>query len=271
MEMDTSIDTSAGLPAGLEPASSGSSAPVAEPSVIEVDDNSLIKPKGLDKPIKYGEHVKGLQSQFTKASQRAAQLERELAARDARLQELERARNQATQQQPASSEDIYASLRELPYLTGEDAVNVVQSIGEQLRQRDMVLLSALKQMQQMQRIVSTLGETHSNQSFESKIQGFLQQGGYDPAYADLAKEIYLAYEGDDLDNEFPQIFASRVEQIEKLLEAKRASKLAAARKQPFVPGKGGQAAPSKPLQIKPNASPREIADELFGSWNESGT
>lgn len=270
MESMESAGIDAGLPAGVESASSAAPNASAEPSIIEVDDNSLIKPRGSDKPVKYGEHVKGLQSQFTKASQRAAQLERELAQERAERSKYQQ-QQQTQQQAPANNEDVYASLRALPYLSGEDAVNVVQSIGEQLRQRDMVLLGALKQMQQMQKIVSTLGETHSSQSFESKINGFLQQGGYDSGYADLAKEIYLAYEGDDLDNEFPQIFASRVEQIEKLIEAKRAGKLAQARKQPFVPGKGGQAHPSKPLQIKPNASAREIADELFGSWNESGT
>jgi hypothetical protein len=241
------------------------------PQPIDLDDNALIRVKGSDKPVKFSDHVKGFQSQFTKASQKAAQLERALAEREEKIRQYEAAQQQAQRQPQGQAEDVYASLRQLPYLTGEDAVGVVESIGQQLRQRDMVLMGALKQMQEMQKRLGTLHESHSSQSFESKIQGFLQQGGYDSGYADLAREIYLAYEGDDLDSEFPQIFASRVEQIEKLIEAKRQAKINANRKQPFVPGKGGQTSPSKPLQLKANASAKEITEELWESMQNSGT
>lgn len=239
------------------------------PTPLDLSDDSLIRLKGSDKPVKFADHVRGFQSQATKAAQRAAALERQLQERDAKLRALEQAQRQPQQQ--ASNEDIYGALRSLPYLTGEDAVGVVESIGQQIRQRDMVLLGALKQMQQMQQILGTLGDNYSSQTFESKIAGFIQQGGHDPGYTDFAKELYLAYEGDDLDYEFPQILANRIKQIEGINEAKRRA-ATQARRQPFVPGKGGNVNPSKPLQIKPSATAKEVADELWATFGEtSGT
>jgi hypothetical protein len=258
-------------PSGTNAAAEAPSSPANEPTPIELSDDALIRIKGSDKPVKFSDHVKGFQSQFTKASQRAANAERLLAERDAKLRALEQAQNQARSAPQAASEDVFASLRQLPYLSGEDAVGVVQSIGEQLRQRDMVLMGTLKQLQSMKQLVDQLSSTHSAQSFESKINNFLSQGGYVPEYADYAKELYNAYEGDDLDQEFPQILSSRLEQLEKLIDAKRTAKVAAARRQPFIPGKGGNANPSKPLQVKADASAREIADELWESLSHSGT
>jgi len=255
-------------PIGTVPAG-GSNPPPAEPTPIDLSDDSLVRIKGSDKPVKFSDHVKGFQSQWTKASQEAARLKKELEARDARIREFESRRNTTPQAEPTG--DVFADLRKLPYLTGEDAVGVVQSIGNQIRQRDMVLLGTLRQLKSMQDIVNGLHESHSSSSFDAKIDRWLKDGGYDPGYSELAKEVYLAYEGENLDEEFPQIFAKRVEQIESILEAKRQAKIQANRKAPFVPGKGGQTGPSRPLEIKPEASAKEIAEQLWGGWKESET
>lgn len=248
------------------------SAPVNEPTPIDITDDALIRIKGSDKPVKFADHVKGFQSQFTKASQRAALLEKQLLQERTRREELEKARQSQPQSQTASTEDIFASLRQLPYLTGEDAVGVVQSIGEQLRQRDMVLMGALKQMQSMQQVLQRINEGYSTQSFDQKINSFLSNGGYGPEYVEYAKELYLAYEPTDtLDDEFPQILSARLEQLEKLIEQKRVAKVEANRRPKFVPGRGGQAHPSKPLQIKADATSRDIADELWEQMQTSGT
>lgn len=261
-------DDLAGAPSG-DAAATDPSTQVAEPTVIEVDDNALIKPKGFAKPVKYGEHVGGLQAQFTKASQRAAQLERELQAERTRREQFERQSQQQRGQQ--GQPDVFDALRQLPYLTGEDAAGVVQSIAQQIQQRDQVLLAALNRMKQMEGIVQGLHQSSTNSSFESKINNWLDQGGYSRDYADLAKEVYLAYEGDDLDQEFPQIFSARVEQIRKAIEAERAAKLNAARKVPFVPGRGGQTGPSKPLTLSGKENPKDIADQLWETFQVPGT
>lgn len=261
------VSSPAATPTGSaapSPASSQSSAAVAEPSIIDVDDNALIRIKGSDKPVKFGEHVRGFQSQWTKAAQKASQLEGQLRERDARLQEIQRQQEiQAQRGQQGQQPDVFEALRALPYLTGQDAASVVQSIGEQIRQRDMVLLGALKQLQAVQKMVGGLHESSSGAAFEAKIGRWLQSGGYPPEAADLAKEIYLAYEGDDLDEEFPRIFEERWNQVEKLVEARRQAKVREARPRPFIPGRGGDGKPSKPLELAPNASAADIADLLF--------
>lgn len=248
-----------------------SNAPAAEPQVYDLsDDNALIKIKGSDKPVKFTEHVRGLQSQFTKASQKAAQLEKANREYQAKLQDYEQRQQQAQRQSQGGndpSNDVYAQLEALPYMSGKDAANVVRAIAGQIQQRDTVLLGTLKQLKRMEGIVNKLSETHSNSSFDSKINRWLTDGGYSTDYADLAKEVYLAYEGENLDEEFPQIFASRVDQIRKAFESERTAKVNAARKMPFVPGRGGQGTPSKPLQLDPRASAKQIADDMWNRLN----
>ena len=241
----------------------------SEPQVVDFDENQLVRIKGSDKPVKLGDHVRGFQAQHTKAAQEAARLKRELDNERIQRQRYEQERGR--QARPDAQPDVFESLSKLPYLTGEDAVGVVKSIGAQIQQRDQILLAALKQMQQMKQMLGGMHETHSNTEFDSYISRVLTEGGYGQEYGDLAKEIYLAYEGDDLRQEFPRIFADRVNAMEKAFEAKRQAKINSARKAPFVPGKGGQASPSKPLEMKPSASAREIADELWGQWEGKDT
>lgn len=274
----------ADAPIGLEPAGGGNTSTAtnntpagnntpspAEPSVIDANDDTLIRVKGSDKPVKFGDHVRGFQSQFTKASQEAARYKKEVADYKEKVAALERARSQPAQPQNQTP-DVFAQLEALPYLDGKHAAEVVRNIGAQIGQRDQVLIAALKQIQQLKGIVGELHGNHTNQSFEAKIGKWVADGGYDPGYTDLAKEIYLAYEGDDLDSEFPQIFKARVEQMEKLFDAKRQAAIRGARKPAFVPGKGAVVGPSKPLEVKADASAREIADMFWNQgWDENET
>lgn len=230
------------------------------PEALEVSDDSLIRVAGSDKPVKFGEHVKGFQAQFTKASQRAARLEQELQTERQARQQLEQSQRQATQ--VTGSADPYEQLRQLPYLDGQQAAAVVESIAGQIRQRDMILLGALQQMQQMQQIVQQLNSSAVSANWEGQIDRWLQDGGYPAEAKDLAKEIYLAYEGDNLNEEFPEIFKARWNQIEKLIDARRQASLRQARPT-FVPGRGGNTGPSQPLKLKPSASAQEIADQLW--------
>ncbi len=255
-------------PLGTVPSGGGASNISAEPQPIELDDNSVIRIKGSDKTVPFKD-VRGFQAQFTKASQEAARLKQELQNERITRQkyESEMQKLRSAQPQAGQAPDVYDALRKLPYVTGEDAVGMVQGIAQSIQQRDQVLLATLKQLQQMQQLVNGLQQNHTSSTFETKITGWLKDGGYDPGYADLAKEIYLAYEGDDLDTEFPQIFANRVKQIETLIATKKAASLAQNRRSPFVPGKGGQAGPSKPLEIKANATAKEVADLLWQDFS----
>lgn len=270
METTTTAPDPGSTQVATPQATSSPSTPV-ESQPIDLDENALIRIKGSEKPVKFGEHVKGLQAQFTKASQEAARHRKELEQERQLRQRLEAAQRQQQQPQGQAQNDVYAALKALPYLTGEDAVQMVTSIVGEVKQRDQVLLATLKQLQDMKKIVDSLYQNHSTTTFDAKINKWLTEGGYDPGYADLAKEIYLAYEGDDLDTEFPQIFASRVEQIRKIEEARKAAAVNAAKRSPFVPGKGGQANPSKPLQMTGKESSKEITEMLWALQQGSET
>lgn len=248
-----------------------SSTTTQEPSPIDINDDALIRVKGSDKPVKFGDHVRGFQSQFTKASQEAARFKRELEAERQQRQQYEQERSRYQQNQPGQNQDPFGQVEALPYLSGKDAAQLLRQERGQLQQTNQVLIAALKKMQAMEATLGTLNSSHTSSAFNGKISNWLQEGGYPPEAADLAKEIYLAYEGDDLDNEFPQIFKNRFDQMERIFTARRDAKVRANRPQPFVPGRGGMASPSKPLEVKPESNARELADQLFGLFGETGT
>lgn len=244
----------------------------AEPSVIDLADDSLVKWPGSDKPTKFKD-IRNFQSQWTREAQRRSAVEKQLAEERALRQRYEQERQQAGQRQTQGQEqpDVLAQLESLPYLSGQDAQRVVQNILGQIQQRDQVTMQLARQMAAMKQQLSTVYDSHSTSAFDGKIDKWLTEGGYAPEFRDLAKEIYLAYEGDDLDYEFPRIFAERVEQIEKAFDAKRRQAVDRNRQNRFVPGKGGVGAPNKPMQFKGDESARDIADQLFSTFSESGT
>lgn len=246
----------------------------AAPTPIELKDDSFVKIPGMEKPVKYGEHYRGLQGQLTKASQRAAELERRYAEAQARLEERERAlqrtsQPQQTPQNPALG--LVDKLRELPYLTGAEAAEAIQSVigqvgqfGTELQRRDLALQVLYHQLKATRDMVNNLQSNHTNSAFENKISRWVGELGLPPEAKELAQEIYLAYEGDDLDSEFPNILRNRWDQLMSIARATEKARVDNARRLPFVPGKGGQGVPSKPLQDKlAKASPAQVADELW--------
>lgn len=244
------------------------------PEPIDLSDvNRLVKLPGVEKPVKWSDHVKGFQSQFTKASQEVARLKAAMAERDRQIEAYRQSQQQAqAQPQNQAQNDVYGQLRALPYLSGERAAEVIEGIGAQFQQRDQILLAALKQMKQMQQIVMNLQENHTGTAFENKISNWLREGDYPEGIKEWAKELYLAYEGDDLDQEFPNILAKRWAEVQSAIKAQQTAKVNAARKAPFIPGKGGNTGPSKGLEIKPDASPQEIADLLWNNgWDGTRT
>ena len=268
--MEITNDTAGGVDQTSQGVDQTSTTP-AEPTAIDINDDALIRIKGSDKPVKFGEHVRGFQSQFTRASQEAARLKRELEQERQTRQRYEQERQRSQQGNSNGEPSIEEQLGQLPYLSGTDAARVVKSIQGQIQQRDQVLLGTLKKLQHMEGILNTLNQSHSTSSFDAKISKWLTDGGYPSGLANWAKEIYLAYEGDDLDTEFPQILKTRYDEIAREFEAQRQAKIRGARPQPFVPGRGGQATPSKPLEVKANTSPRELADLLYNQFAGSET
>lgn len=243
----------------------------AEPTVYDLKDDALVRVNGQGEPVKFSA-IRGFQSQWTKASQEAARLKQQLTERDNRLRQIEQAQQQERQRQAAGqSQDFYSQLRQAPYLTGEDAAGFFERIESGWETRDKISLALVKKVQDLERTLSGLNESHVGSQFDSKIQRWVGELGLPPEASDLAKEIYLAYEGDDLDNEFPTILRNRWEQMVRVIQASQAAKVAANRKQPFIPGKGGGTGPSRGLQLDPRMSASQVADELWPMFQESDT
>lgn len=262
---------SGSAPLGAEAASgpgnnSVAQTPVAEPNIYDVDDSSLIRVKGSKDPVKFSDYGKQFQAQATRAQQERARVEKELAQERELRQRYENER-QTQQRQPAGQQpDVFADLRALPYLSGEDAVKVVQSISSQIQQRDQITIGLARELQKLQQTVGSLNQTHTQSTFSSKIDRFLSEGGYGPELKDLAIETYLAYEPtSDLDGEFPRILAERIDQVQKYVAAQQQKKLNEHRRQPFVPGRGGNGSPQKPITLDPRADARQVADQLWDS------
>jgi hypothetical protein len=251
------------------PASTGapSTAPAAsEPSFVEIKEDGLYKFPGQDKPVKPSEYVRGFQSQATKASQKAAELERKLQEREAALARYEQERARQNQAQPGNEANPLAGLESLPYLSGKDAAAVVRSIGTEFQTRDQITLGILKELQALRQVVKPIYESNQTTAFSQKISGWLKEGDYPEEYQTLAEELYLGYEpGPDLDREFPRILSERIAQVETALDKKRRLAADAARRAPFVPGKGGTAVPSQPQRFDPRRSAQQEAADLWDS------
>lgn len=254
----------------------------ATPSVIELSDDSMVRLPGQAQPVKYGDYYRGFQSQFTRKTQEAARAAERLQQLETALQEREQQlsyyqRQQQSAQQAAPGQALREKLAQLPYLSGQQAAEVLEHVTGQigqyesaLQERDAALVLLTKRMMQMDQVVNSLRDRTSSADFDGKIRNYVSSIGLPQEAEELAKEIYLAYEGEDLDAEFPQILRSRWEQIENAIRARDRRKVEEARRGPFVPGKGGVGTPSNPLNNLSRASARDIADSLWPGMVEGG-
>lgn len=242
-------------------------------SIIELSEDSMVKLPGAKDPVRYGDHYRGFQSEFTKRAQEAANLRREKQQLQQQLQDHQR-RLQGQQQQqsqtPNKLQALAGQLKSLTYLNGEQASGVVAQVMEHfgeydrdLQQRDMALALMYKQLKEMGTTLQTLNGQHTSTQFEGKIAKFVKDAGLPEGATKWAQELYLAYEGNDLDREFPRIMKERWEEIAGLHKAAEKQRVEQARRVPFVPGQGGNGSASKPLSFKPNASSKEIADAFW--------
>jgi hypothetical protein len=262
--------------------SSSSSTPAPNPnapSVIELSDDSLVRLPGQKEPVKYGDHYRNFQSQFTKKAQEAKQLQQRYQEAERQRQEYERrvreyeSRNRS--QQPNPGNDLRNRLSQLQYLSGEDAAAVVEHLQQThesaIQQRDAALALMAQQLIKINNVVKQLHSRSAGSDFDGKIARYVKDLGLPEEATELAKEIYLAYEGDDLDSEYPNILRTRWQQIEAAITASQKRKVDEARqRRPFLPGKGGQGSPSKPLEGFSKASAKDIADHLWPGMVDGG-
>lgn len=269
------------------PSISDSSTP-STPSAVDLNDDTPIRWAGEKEPIRYGDLAKRLQADYTRKNQAFAKQQQEFqrqieqqrkAVQDeqARIQsiaaELLRRQNGGGQQ-----DEFLAQLTGKPYIDGQTAAalyrelkeNGLGAVQQAIQERDKVSALLYQEVMNLRKELAGVKGTHVSQQFESKINNWLTEGGYPPEAKELAQEIYLAYEGDDLDNEFPVIFQKRWNQLQSIFLNQQKQKVESARKRPFsFPGKGGNGSANKQLGLKGHESPRETADFLWDMMNAS--
>ncbi len=251
---------------------------------VDIADDTLIRIPGQDQPVRYGELYKRLQGDYTKKTQSVAQLEKQLKQQQSewsqrRQNEELSLRNTAAAllakqgqggQQPAGS-DFLSKLEAAPYLDGKTAAQILRTIQTEgfgnvvkaIQDRDTVMTAQNTRIVQLERIVQQLSGVHQQSGLDSRIMSTLKELDIPDEAADWAKEIYSAYEGDDLEEVFPQILQERWTQLENLQRRRNQAKVEASRRTPFLPGKGGNGTAAKPLQLRGDESAREMADTLW--------
>lgn len=252
-----------------------------EPAPISLTDDSFVLAPGRDKPVKYGELFRGFQSDYTKKQQalarERAEWEGSKRTEEGELRKLATELLSRQRQSSSPNTDPTASmlekLRQVQYLSGADAAQLFEHLqgnlggqSQALQQRDQVIQGMHNYIQNLAKEVQQLKGTYTTQSWEGNLKGVVKQLGYPDEAIDLAKEIYLAYEGDDLDAEFPSILRNRWEQLQNLFDSRRKAAVDAARKKPFdgIPKRGGAGSAANPLGLKGNENAKDTADKL---WN----
>lgn len=256
----------------------GAGAGTGSTTPYELTPDTMVNYQG--QPVKYGDLSKRIQADYTRKTQQAAAIQAQVA-RERQSIQAERARlegiaaslvsRQQGQQGQGNNDPFLEELGKAEYIDGKTAVKLVQQLQQSgfapiaaaIGERDKVITQMYQHIVRLSQQVNQMGSRFGNQDFDGKINKWLSDGGYPAEAADLAKEIYLAYEGDDLDNEFPQIFESRWNQIQLILDNQRKQKVEAARRSPMLPGRGGNGSAARPIGLKGNESPKAVADLLW--------
>lgn len=276
-------------PAGGD-STGGGNPNISNPATVDINDDTLVRVPGQKDPVKYGDLYRRQQADYTKKTTEAARLkeqyEREHRERLSKVEQQESylknlaatllAQRNAGQHQGGRLEEI----KSLPYIDGATAYELLNSIQTEgiggvvqaIGQRDKVIQHLYGQLQGLAKQVQQLTGARADQTFDTKIRGYVKDLGYPDEAVDLAKEIYLAYEGDDLDQEFPTILSNRWTQITNAIRAADGKRAEAARGPRSFPlaGRGGQGVPGKTIGLKGNESSKEQADFLWDYIQSAG-
>lgn len=256
---------------------SGASAPVT------LSDDTLVTWGGAKEPVKYGDLSRRLQAEYTRRQQAASKLQKQLEAERKTFQNEQRQERARLEQLAASmlaqrggqgggQGEWLKQLASKEYLSGADAAQLFGAIQQQgfgsvtkaFEQRDAIIKTMYNVVMQQQAAIRQLTGRTSQADLDNKLTGFVKSAGYDPEdYNEFARELYHAYEGEDLDNEFPEILKRRISQVQAALEKQKRAKVEAARKPSFpIPGKGGQGM-GKPGGLSGRESSKQTADALW--------
>lgn len=256
----------------------------AAPSPVSIKDDLEVILPGNEKPVKWGEWFGNYQRKHTEATTARSSLQAQLKEAQGQIENTRREAERYRQalNLPQHREDPRKGIRDkvgqLAYLKGEDAANLYQSIAEEIdssRQalsvRDEAIRLMAGEMSQLKQVLGQVLHRHNLGDFNTKIAKYREELGLPEEAQEYLSELYSAYEGDDLDSEFPNIAKKRIEQLQAMFRAVDKKRVEEARRAKFVPGKGGQGVPGKSgLPDTSKMSSKETADVLFEAMQAMG-
>jgi hypothetical protein len=258
--------------------------PAGGSNAVDINDDTPIRGvPGFNEPVRYGDLYKRLQGDYTRKTQQVAKEKQAFEAERQRYQQEIKAERQRIEQMaqtvlqrqssPTNQTDpLFQKLSTAQYIDGplmaEFITNLQQNglapIVKAFQERDQITQNLYKEILELRKTVGQLHGRTQEQDFEGKINRWLTEGGYPQEAKDLAKEIYNAYEGEDLDNEFPTIFAARWSQLQNIMRAQDRKRVDDAKNlSRRLPGRGGAGAPSKPVGLKGHEKARDVASALW--------
>lgn len=246
-------------------------------------DNDLVRVPGMAEPVRYGDLYKRLQGDYTRKTQTVATQQAALEAREKNAQQQENylkslaatlLQKQQQGQTSQKEDNLLSKLEQMQYLDGKTASQLFRELQDKgfgpivsaIQERDTIIQAMYRKVASLENAINSIQGNHAQSQFDTKLQGWLKQGGYPPEAIDMARETYLAYEQTpELDEEFPAIFQARWNQVQSILRSQDKARVEAAKRQPFkLPGKGGNGVAGKPIGLKGNESASTVAETL---WN----
>lgn len=258
--------------------------PSQESSTIDYGENTLIRGvPGYNEPVRFGDLQKRQQADYTRKTQdfskqrtqfesERAEFQRHQQTERARLESLAQTLIQKQGSTNPATDPLFQKLASAKYIDGplmSEFINTVQEKGfapivKAFQERDTITQNMYQEILELRKLVTGLTSARQAEGTESKIDRWLQEGGFPKEAKKLAKEIYSAYEGDDLDTEFPNIFAERWNELQTILRAQDKARVEEARRQGTrLPGRGGNGTPGKSIGLKGHEKARDVASALW--------
>lgn len=262
----------------------GGNEPAADPNtaapITFTKDTSFI-PEGQKDPVKWGDwQAKYVdKSEFTKATQLAADRDRQWRAAYDDLQKRYQTAQQSGQPQPnapqkgAFDEELNA-LSNATYVDGKTAAGLVKrlvtegigGLATSIKQRDQVIKLLYDQLQGVQTQVGSI----KNASTEEARKGLYQSVRsslklpQDDVIQDFLEDVYLSHVGEDLNTEFPNLVSKRwTALVNAVRQYDKGQADEARRTASSTFGRGGNATPGAPAKKKGFESPEDIAKAWF--------
>ena len=192
-------------------------------------------------------------------------------AQQLQQQQYARQAQQQTQQKQQSNNTMLDQLRQMPYLDGNTAAQLMERmvneginpLNQALQHRDQALAKLYKDYKELRDNVGASQGKQAEKDLDTRFLKIREDQGLPDSDVvnELMRDVYYSHEGDTLDTEYPQMLRKRWEGIQKAVRDADRAAAKVAKESPF-PSKGGQISPTSG-KTDGYKTPEERANELW--------